>query len=147
MGGWLLLLALNVVATPLLALQSFVGDARLAFESAQWAALTTPGLESYRPKLAFVLVVEMLGQLWLAGHATAVAVLFFRKSRGFPVQGIAVLVLGVALLTADVLAVIALGVQGSTLTRVVVVVRSLVFGAVWIAYIRRSKRVAYTFVL
>ena len=147
MGGWLRLLALNVVVMPLVGLQSFVEDGKVAFESAKWAALTTPGLESYRPGLAVFLVVEMLGQLWLAAHATVVAVLFFRKSHGFPRQGIAVIAFVMALVTADVLVAVALGVEGSTLARVFVVVRSLVFGSAWIAYIRRSKRVAYTFVL
>lgn len=143
-GGWLILLGLNVAFAPLtIAYQSSRGF-RILFSVAKWHALTTPHLTQH-PGLVGLLIGEVVCQVALTAYACTVAATFLKRKRSFPWH-FQVFSIGLAgFHMTDFVLARALSVESQAGT-MATAVRLAIWAAVWIAYVRKSKRVALTFV-
>jgi len=149
-GGWLVLLAIGMVLNPLASLFGFLRTARVTLSLATWRALTTPELTSYRPGLAILVIVETIVLGAFAAYGLAVSVLFFKRRRTLPFH-FTIWALGTAgFVLADNILVGAVSTtvksaedMGSTVGGIV---RTFVWAAIWIAYLRSSERARFTFV-
>ena len=144
-GGWLILLGLNMALAPFtIAVQSSRGF-RILFSVAKWRALTTSHLASYHPEVVGLLIGEVVFQLALTAYACTVAATFFKRKLSFPwhFQVFSIGLAGFHL--ADFVLARVLSIE-SHADAITAVVRPAIWAAVWIAYVRKSKRVALTFV-
>lgn len=146
--GWLLLIAVGVLLSPLRLADFIYGDLLPAFEKEVWSLLTTPGLQAYHPLNGPVLLFELAGNLVLLLYAIGLVVLFFRKHRWFPVQAVVFLVLSLLFYVVDyyvshqIPAVVS---QQETESKLDLVGAFLVC-AVLVPYLLLSKRVKETFI-
>ena len=79
-GGWLILLAIGLVLTPLRTLVFLGKNFYPIFTTGAWSVLTTPGTKAYHPLWAPVLIFELVGNLVLIVFSVIVAVSFFRSA-------------------------------------------------------------------
>lgn len=148
LGGWLVLVAIGIIATPikltLLLLNTFLP----MFKDGTMQALTTPGSEHYHPLWIVIVGYEALGNGLFIMAFIGLAVLFFSRSRRFPRLYIVALLANLAFLLGD-------EVIGSQIPAVVAsgntesigeIAKSLVACCLWVPYMLVSKRVKNTFV-
>ena len=143
-GGWLILPVLGLVATPL----------RGIFHLASYGEMLQSMDQLTRGQIAFI-VVEFIGNaIVLLVMPIVLLVLLFRKSASFPRWFIVWAAVGLAFIILDIAAAQiffgdALAAAGQALLDADTMrelVRSIVLAAVWIPYMRVSRRVANTFV-
>lgn len=146
-GGWLVLVAIGLVARPVVSVVSLVRMAP-ALSAEAWAGLTAPGGSAFHPLWAPLLLFEVAANVALAVADVLLAVLFFQRRRAFPRGFIALLVAQVVVALVDLAGTAAVPGDGagSSAAQVRLVVSTLVASAVWIAYLLRSRRVKLTFV-
>jgi hypothetical protein len=84
LDGWLVLVGLGMVLSPLGRLVSFAKSLAPFYQDGVWAALTTPGSDAYHPVWAPVILFEAFGNLGFLLAYVALFVLFFRRSAMFP---------------------------------------------------------------
>ena len=147
LGGWLILVGLGLVFTPL-RLLSFIGQTFVPiFTEGSWELLTTPGSEVYHPLWGPLIVFELAvnGGFLLAG--IGLLILFFMRSPVFPKAYIWVALLNLPLVLLD----------AWLTTRVLPdqpmfdadtareLGRSFVAVAIWVPYMLVSRRVRNTF--
>jgi hypothetical protein len=148
-SGWLVVLAIGIVSHPVFSAVGLVRSARVLLSLATWHSLTTPELATYSPGLVITVVVEVLFLEIIVAYGCAVALLFFRRRRTFPLH-FTIFAIGVAAFAlADLL------VAGALLTApgqapkpeaAMVAFRSIAWAAIWVTYVHVSKRAAATFV-
>lgn len=148
-GGWLVLVAIQVCIAPLTNLGILTTTAP-AYSAVRWSALTTPGSPEYHPLLAPVLIGELLGNLTFLAVSTWLLVLFWQRHRWFPKVMIVALI-GRLLFTFldEALSGAISQEQGTSLQHAKMVGQALgTFGATmaWVLYFIRSVRVKRTFV-
>jgi hypothetical protein len=136
-------LAFGLIGNPITSFVAFVQASRPALSLATWRALTTPELDSYAPGVVITDLCEIVVNFgWLA-YGIAVAVLFFKKRRSFPFH-FTVYALGVVTFAVlDHLAGTLLAPDRESST--VPILRTIMWAAIWISYVRKSRRVASTF--
>jgi hypothetical protein len=147
LGGWLVLVGLGLLLSPLFILASLIQFYVLLFTDGSWAILTTPGSEAYHPTLGPLLISELVvncaflvAQIWLL-------VLFYKCSRGFPKLFIWVALLRLLFVLVDAWvasSVLSEGRIDADTTRDIV--RSAVPVVIWVPYMLVSRRVKNTFV-
>lgn len=141
-GGWLLFVALIVVATPVVLLVSMIRSyAPIFLRPGVWELLQE------QPRLHTLVVAEAAGNVVSFFIALALLFLFFGKRRLFPSFMIFYLVLHAALLIAD-LVFAHIVVPGAQLAAqdAAAAARSLLLVVILIPYLLRSRRVKATFV-
>lgn len=148
LGGWLILVGLGLVFTPLRLVALLMPIYPSIFRNGAWEMLTTPGSQAYHPLWAPLIIFEMVGNGILVLVSLALIALFFRRSRRFPKLYIAFLVAGLLFIGLDTwLASIVLPdeplLDPETARELA---RSLIAVVIWVPYMLRSKRVANTFV-
>lgn len=146
LGGWLILIAIGLFATPLHAL-SFYIERGSAYSPTTWLMLTTPGTQVYHPMWAFILTFEPIINIYFFLAAILLLVLFFKTKRVFKWLMIGYLVLNASLLLLDLLlaqSIPAIATQDNS-SAWTEVIRSIASVAIWIPYLLRSKRVKATF--
>jgi transglutaminase-like putative cysteine protease len=144
-GGWLFLVALGITATPVVELISFLDYGY--YSLASWENLTKSTSSGYNPKMALLLVAEMLFNIFSFTYSIMLIVLFFRRRTSFPllmsasygftllfVSGETYLLYQMGQLDAD-----AIKETSSQLTRLII------NGAIWIPYLYVSERSKETF--
>ena len=147
-GGWLILPAIGLVASPVLILIAAVQDLLPAFEESAWEALTTPGSVDYHPAneamLYFALVVG-IGQI---AFALVLNYLFWNKSRRVPKLFVLWLIVNVVVVAIDTLWELQFLEVAERMDVSIYknVGREIFHAAVWIPYFLVSKRVRNTFV-
>ncbi len=148
LGGWLILVGFGLVMSPI-ALLAFVAVTFLPlFQDGTWEALTTPESEHYNPFFGPVATFELAVNFGFIVAYTGLCVLFFTKSRFFPIAYIVVVVSNLTFLIAD-----------AWLTTFVIpdqpmldpdtmrgIARSAIGVGIWVPYMLHSKRVKNTFV-
>ncbi|WP_418646894.1 DUF2569 domain-containing protein [Thauera butanivorans] len=146
--GWLIVVGLSVVLTPLLSVvKTYTGYAEM-LSSGGWEALTSPDSMAYDPSWAPILI----GELVLSGAMTLVwvyiAFLFFSKRRAFPPWFIAIHVLTACVVMIDAVVIRHMLPDAPMLGANVIreIVRPLVGALIWTPYLLMSKRVKATFV-
>ena len=147
LGGWLILVGLGVVVTPLRILAQLAAVHLPLWGSDEWKLLTAPGSEFYRPGVAPLVYGEVVVNLLLAAAAVYTAVLFFKKSRHFPRWFVILLLASPAVVIGDALATAAVFPEEQALDADTSkeVGRSVLALLIWIPYIAQSKRVKNTF--
>jgi hypothetical protein len=142
LGGWLVLVAINLVFGPLrlLVVLSRTLD---AYSLLHWHALTAPGGVSYHPAHAPVLTFELLGNITLLILTLFVVVLFFQRRPIFPRWFIVLLLVNAAFMALDAAAMQILKPSSSAI--VPGLMPAIVGCCIWIPYMCSSRRVKATF--
>jgi hypothetical protein len=147
-GGWLILIALGIVITPIRLLMFMIPTYSEIFSTGVWEALTTQGSEAYNPLWAPILIFNIIGNSGILLAWLYLAYLFFSKNILFPKVYIGLAIFGLAFILADAGAIILVlpnePVFGPDNTREVI--RALVMVVIWVPYMLMSKRVKATFV-
>ena len=147
--SWLLLVAIGIVFTPLLALRE-VWQLRPYFDLTTWNYLAAPGSAHFHPWWAPVILFEMFMYLSLLVLGVLLVVLFFRKRSSLPRLWIAIGLASVVATFIDAAMIRHLPSElfpADALNKVEAgFVRTLIATGIWTAYFLRSKRVRATFV-
>jgi hypothetical protein len=144
LGGWLYLVGLNLVVAPLAWLYS-LRHYGWVFARRSWLAV---GATESGSALRAVALAELgLGIAFIA-YTLVIGTLFVKKRRTFPTHFIVYLIANFVYLVLDHALAAALHVRGSAVgaPEQASIARLLVISIMWIMYMRRSKRVARTFV-
>src|SRR4030042_1007320 len=90
-GGWLILVAIGLIFTPIRLLVVVVKDLLPVLSGDVWSRLTTPGTESYHALWAPLLIFEMVGNCLFILFSIIIAIFFFQKRTFVPKLIIALL--------------------------------------------------------
>lgn len=147
-GGWLILVAIGLMITPIRVAFGLFNDVFPAFTGGAWEKLTTAGSPAYHPLWAPLLITETAGNILFILFSLAILFFFFRKKRGTPLLMIIFLLSNLAFVAVDHLMamkipVVAAMPDESTPAEII---RLAIACAVWVPYFLRSKRVKNTFV-
>ncbi|MGE5490482.1 MAG: DUF2569 domain-containing protein [Actinomycetota bacterium] len=147
-GGWLLLVALGVVISPLrIAIQMFPMYGKIVSE--QWrTGILSPNSSAFSPLVTSFIAGEALVNLALLVALLFQAYLFFRKKKTFPLVFIRVSLTALAILVIDAWITGLVFPNHDALDKDTIkdIGRAAVNCAIWIPYMLRSKRVKETFV-
>ena len=148
LGGWLVLVGLNIIYSPLRIIADVFSVYSDLFSDGSWEALTTPGTEDYNPLWAPILIGEMAINGGLVLAWIFVVVLFFSKKKEFPKWFIGTLLFNLAFILIDALAVKSVLPNEPVFDAETVkeVGRTLIYMVIWVPYMLVSKRVKTTFV-
>lgn len=148
LGGWLILVGLGVILSPLVILVTVFPTYFEIFSDGSWAILTTPGSTVYNPLWAPLLIVEIGINAGLVLAWVVAATLYFTKRKAFPKVYIAIVLFSLTFIILDAIAVNAVlptePVFDSATARQVG--RTLITALIWIPYMLLSKRVKATFI-
>lgn len=146
LGGWLVLVGIGVSVTPLIILLSLVRTGP-TYAASTWARLTTPGGGAYNALWAPTLLFELVGNVTLLVFGCLQLWTFFRRKRLFPALFVVLVCarLGMDLLD-TLLAQTIPAVADRAEVNWEVSSRTLIYAALWTAYMFRSRRVKNTFI-
>ena len=144
-GGWLLLLAFGVLSAPILFAVGCFRDLRVLLSLSRWQALTTPDLDTYRPGLAAILVATLAVRLGGFSYSFTVAGALLKKRRSFPWHFTIYTACIAAFHTVQAIALSFASKDSGGVDRSTVAVQAAIYCAVWVTYLRNSRRVADTF--
>ncbi|GHA63957.1 membrane protein [Formosimonas limnophila] len=143
LGGWLIVVAIGLIVscirTPLESWQIFGS----ILSDGSWEVLTTPGTDYYYPLWGPFLIFEMLGNALTVVLGLVALYLFFIKSRRFPKWYIWYLSINVTFLLLDttlgnLIPAVRDAADSGTMKELL---RSMISAAIWIPYMKVSKRV------
>jgi hypothetical protein len=148
LGGWLILVGIGLVVSPLRLGVFIVQILVPVFTDGAWEILTTPGSEHYHALWAPLLIFELLGNLGFIGAYIVLAILFFRKSRFFPMAYIAIAFMNLCFIILDAFlsSFVLPGEPMFDPETTKQIARALGSLAIWGPYMLVSKRVKNTFV-
>jgi len=146
LGGWLGVLGFGLVVGFFQQLWGMVHLGNFYSSLSNWRALSTPGLPSYRPGLALLCAPEFVLMLGHAVYSILIGTLFFRKKRSFPKHFVIFAVATLVYTVIDTITTIIVASPARVEENVTTVVRVIVWAAIWIPYVRASRRVRETFV-
>jgi hypothetical protein len=147
-GGWLILIALGLIITPIRLCISLINNYLPIFTKGGWSKLTTPGSPAYHQLWAPVLTSEIIGNLFFAIFALALFAIMMKKMKVFPKLMIAFIALNLAFIIADgafARLIPAVAAQASESPYIEILRTSLV-AVIWIPYFCVSVRVKQTFI-
>jgi transglutaminase-like putative cysteine protease len=146
-GGWLILVAVGLVARPILSVVAIAGMAP-QLSAVAWRGLTDPSSAAYQAAGAPVLLFELAANIALAVASVLLTVFFFQRRRAFPRAFIAMLVAQALVYLADIAGTNLVPGDGPawSASSIQLTVSTLVSSVVWILYLLRSRRVKLTFV-
>ena len=147
-GGWLLLVAVGIIFSPLRIIFQLFPLYSDIFTDGYWEILTTPGTDAYHVMWAPILLVEMGTNLVLIFVWLFIIFLFFSKKRAFPKWYIGIVVFTLLFLVFDAFAIKLVLPNEPTFDSETVkeISRTLISCVIWIPYMLISKRVKATFV-
>jgi transglutaminase-like putative cysteine protease len=145
LGGWLVLVGLGVTLTPFRIMATLI-QTLPSYGAATWAAYTTPGTSSYHPAWAPILMFELIGNIAMLVFTVFLAWLFYRRRRQFPVVFTWTVLLSWLIVAADHLASGLVPLADPEPTNWSRELMRLLVALIWVAYMRRSRRVRNTFV-
>ena len=142
LGGWLTLIGISLVLSPLLMLSTIAKSDLPMLLDAKYQ----PFLEKHTA-IHMLILFEVATNLCFIAVLGALNYLFFKKKRSFPTYMILYLAFHVVFLCGDAVAayVISPATQGSA-ESVSSTIRTVVSAAVWVPYFLISRRVKATFV-
>ena len=85
-GGWLVLVAIGLIANPIFMAVGLIQDVLPAFSGGTWARLTGAGSPNYHQLWAPLLIMEVSGTSLFILFSLALLVLFLMKRSLFPVS-------------------------------------------------------------
>lgn len=145
LGGWLVLVGLGVTVTPFRILVTLI-QTLPSYGATTWAAYTTPGASNYHPAWAPILMFELIGNIAMLVFTIFLAWLFYRRKRQFPVVFTWTVLLSWVFVAVDQLASGFVPVADPEPTNWSRELMRLLIALIWVAYMRRSRRVRNTFV-
>jgi len=147
-GGWLVLIAIGLMISPIKTGVALVRDVFPAFNAGVWDKLTTAGSQAYHPLWAPLLIMEMAGNIIFILFPLAILFLFFSKKKFTPLFIIIFLLSNLTFVIVDYLFAMRIPLVASMPdeTTPVEIIRMAVACAIWVPYFLRSKRVKNTFV-
>ena len=80
-GGWLILVGIGIVFSPLRLLLFIGRDLLPVFLSETWTTLTTPGTQIYHPFWGPLLIFELLGNVFFLVFSLVLVIFFFQKRK------------------------------------------------------------------
>lgn len=146
--GWLILVGLGVVLSPLFITTNIYKVYAEVFSSDVWEALTSPGGAAYSALWAPLVISEFVANSALILAWGYIAFLFFSKRRAFPLWFIAAHVATVFLIVIDTMVVQRILPETPRLDPDTVqnFLRPILALSIWAPYMLMSKRVKATFV-
>jgi hypothetical protein len=146
-GGWLILVAIGLIFTPIRLLVVVIKDLLPALSADTWSRLTTPGTESYHPLWAPLLLFEVIGNCLFILFPIIIAIFFFQKRRFVPKLVIILLLSNLVFVAIDYFAadLIPFVAAQEDLGSLAELIRVFLACAVWVPYFLVSKRVKETF--
>lgn len=147
-GGWLILVAIGIVITPLRMLAQVLPTYVKIFTEGSWVALSTPGSATYNASLSAFIAVEMLVNGLLLMGALYLIFLFFSKRKKFPKVYILLSASTLVIQILDALIIQSILPQQDAFGQETVAEmgRTVIACAIWIPYMLTSQRVKATFV-
>jgi hypothetical protein len=148
LGGWLILVGIGLVAGVLRLLVTIVQEFGPLFRDGSLEAILTPGSGAYAPLVGSFVVLEIATNLCLVAAYAWLIVLFFRRARTFPVLFVWMMVIHPCVIVIDLWIGSILLEQSMVIDKDTArdLVRGVVAAAIWIPYMRMSRRVRNTFV-
>jgi len=147
-GGWLILVAIGIVVTPIRIVMLIMTTYPEIFSTGAWEALTTQGSEAYSPLWAPIIIGEIFINCGLILVWLYMAYKFFTKSRDFPKWYIGIAVFSLVFILADAFAIklVLPSEPVSDPDTIKEFMRSVIMVVIWVPYMLVSKRVKATFV-
>ena len=148
LGGWLVLPAIALVASPFRLLHAMFTEFAVAFDHDLWAALTTPGTATTNLGLALLILVEVLANVASLVISIAALILFFRRDRAFPTLMRFFLIYSFVVILGDTIALESFDLvveEAEKAQSYLDVFRQMIGMAIWVPYFSVSKRVRNTF--
>jgi hypothetical protein len=148
-GGWLILVAIGLIFTPIRLLVVIVKDLLPVLSGDAWSRLTTPGAEAYHPLWAPLLLFEVIGNCLFILFPIIIAIFFFQRRQFVPTLIIILLLSNLVFVAIDYFAadlipfIAAQEDMGSLLE----LIRVFIASVIWVPYFLVSKRVKGTFVV
>jgi hypothetical protein len=148
-GGWLILVAIGVVFSPLRICFSLATIFPPIFSDGTWEALTTAGSEFYSPLWGPLLIGEIVYNLGIFLASIYVAYLFFSKKKEFPTwyAGLALISIVFILVDAFLVTLILPEIPIFDSDTISALIPSLGAIVIWTPYLFLSQRSKETFVL
>ena len=145
-GGWLILVAIGLILSPLRLLMLILTTYPDIFSTGAWEALTTQGSEAYSPLWAPIIIGEILVNSALILAWLYIGYMFFTKSRHFPRWYIGMTLFSLLFIVADALAIkLVLPDEVFDPDTAKEFARGLIMVGIWVPYMLVSKRVKATF--
>ena len=147
LGGWLILVAIHLVSTPIRFWTYLVHVFLPLFASGRWEAFTTPGGVYYHPLQGPLMIAELSVNTITAVFAVVLLIFFFSKKSFFPMLMIVYLASNAVLLGADLTLSHQIPPIASQHSPVGFreLAQATAWCAIWIPYMLVSKRVKATF--
>jgi len=148
LGGWLILVGIGIIFSPLKIIASTFPIYSDLFSSGNWEMVTTPGSEAYNPLWAPILLGEIFINCTLVIAWVFIAFLFFSKKSLFPKWYIGILLFTSAFILVDALAIKAVMPNEPVFDPYTLKEfgRTIIIAIIWVPYMLVSKRVKATFI-
>jgi len=148
-GGWLILVAIGLIFTPIRLLVVVVKDLLPVLSGDVWSRLTTPGTESYHALWAPLLIFEMVGNCLFILFSIIIAIFFFQKRTFVPKLIIALLLSNLVFVAIDYFAadLIPFIAAQEDMGSLIELMRVFIACLIWVPYFLVSKRVKGTFIV
>lgn len=146
LSGWLVLVGIGVVISPLVSLGQLVSVLK-DFDLLAWNQLTIPGGDSYHWLWAPLLLMETIFHSLMVPWLTLLAILFWQKRTSFPVWYIATTVVSLVYEFIDIIGISLLEDQTDSplAYNLGTLTGSSISTVIWIIYFLVSRRSAATF--
>jgi len=148
LSGWLILVGIGVVVSPVKLLITTIPVYRPIFEGGTWEVLTSVGSDAYNPLLGALLLGEISYNALMVVASIYLIYLFFSKHRMFPKVYIAIVAVSLIFIPLDAWFVTKV-LPGEPMFDPVTakeLIRVLIGGLIWVPYMLISERVKATFV-
>jgi len=148
LGGWLILIGIGVVFSPIRLLVDFVPLYTEIFTQGHYEQLTTPGSEMYDALWAPFLIGEIIFNTAMVLASVYLVYLYFSKHYLFPKVYIGLILVTLVFIPLDAWVGSLLITDEPMFTPDIIreLTRSVFSAAIWIPYMLSSKRVLQTFV-
>ena len=149
LGGWLLLVGLNLCLAPVLRLHTLGTNWKGYFSNDVWQLLAMPHGEKFHPLYAPMVIGELLANIFLLGLNLLVLFLFFGKRRAFPKTFIILVLASAVFLTLDDIGcgmIPWISADAGHAKGMREAIRAAFYALIWTYYMMKSRRVKATFV-
>ncbi len=147
-GGWLIVIAINLIISPFINVVRIFTTYSNAFRSDIWDGLTTSGSERYNPLLANFVIGELIANIVLLGWCFITIIYFFRRMKQAPLFLIIWLISSTFFPILDAIVTTVFGLTSSKFPPIqpLWVIQFLIAVTIWVPYFLKSKRVRGTFI-